>query len=42
MPFEDKGGDVFDVPVWTEFQGFLDQYIEAAGIADDPSDAPLS
>jgi site-specific recombinase XerD len=39
--FEDKGGDLFDVPVRTELQNSLHDYIETAGIAGDPPDAPL-
>lgn len=41
LRFEDKGGELFDVPVRTELKRFLTEYIDAAGIGNDGDDAPL-
>jgi len=41
LRFEEKGGDVFDIPVRSDLREFLDSYIKAAGLINEPEDAPL-
>jgi len=41
LRFDDKGGEVFDIPVRHDLQEFLNAYIDAAGLAGEPEDAPL-
>ncbi len=41
LRFEDKGGEVFDIPVRHDLQEFINDYIEAAGLWGQPDDTPL-
>jgi integrase/recombinase XerD len=39
--FDEKGGKVRDIPARHDLEGFMDEYVRAAGIADAPTDTPL-
>ncbi len=41
LRFTEKGGKARSIPVRHDLQGFLQEYLLAAGIADDAKDAPL-
>lgn len=41
LRFEEKGGKSREIPVRHDLQGFLLDYIEAAGLQDAPGDSPL-
>jgi integrase/recombinase XerD len=41
LRFEEKGGKSREIPVRHDLQGFLLEYVDAAGLKDAPRDAPL-
>ena len=41
LRFSEKGGKQREIPVRHDLDGWLTAYLDAAGIADDPKDAPL-